>query len=154
MNEIDFGKAIKKARKSAGMTQAELAKSVGVSLRTMNRYERNSRGVPLGNINKLSNALGITPEDLITGNCRIYDEPAKKLNHYISIAYESDNTTKFTQIKIKDKDDPIYANDCGFVVINGLNKTLIFNVIKIIYMVTFATDREMEDVFGDEQAKV
>ena len=150
MNEINFGKAIKKARNNVGMTQGDLAKSIGVTLGTIHRYERSVNDIPLRNVNKITNALGITYEDLITGSYEVQDGPERKLNHYASITYETDSAVRYARIKIKDKDDPIHANDCGFVVINGLNKTLIFNVIKIIYMVTFATDREMEDAFGDE----
>ena len=149
MNEINFGKAIKKARNNVGMTQRDLAKSIGVTLGTIHRYERSINDIPLGNVNKITNALGITYEDLIAGSYEVHDDPERKLNHYASITYETDSAVRYARIKIKDKDDPIFANDSGFVVINGFDKTLIFNIKKIIYIVTFVTNNEMEDVFGD-----
>jgi transcriptional regulator with XRE-family HTH domain len=40
------GAALRKQRKALGMTQAELAKALGVASNTVARYERDESGIP------------------------------------------------------------------------------------------------------------
>ncbi len=62
---MEFGDRLQKARRDAGMTQAKLAKTVGVSTRSIQAYELN-RSVPRSYemYLKLANALSVTPEYL------------------------------------------------------------------------------------------
>lgn len=62
---MKFGEKVREARLQKGLTQAELAKAVGVSTRSIQSYEM-SQSVPrsYGMYIKLANALSVTPEAL------------------------------------------------------------------------------------------
>ena len=65
MNTTHIANQIKSLRTKKGMSQAFLAETAGLSLRTIQRIE-NSETSPTGDsINRLANALGVTPDDLM-----------------------------------------------------------------------------------------
>jgi transcriptional regulator with XRE-family HTH domain len=53
------------------LTQAELAKRVGVSVGTVNRIERGANPPRLSTVRRLAEALGVDPDDLV-----VWDGPA------------------------------------------------------------------------------
>jgi DNA-binding Xre family transcriptional regulator len=55
-------------RLAAGLTQRELADAMGSSQATVGLLERGCRGAYLGTIARLCEALGVAPEDLLSGN--------------------------------------------------------------------------------------
>ena len=55
-------------RLAAGLTQRELADAMGGSQATVGLLERGCRGAYLGTIARLCEALGVAPEDLLSGN--------------------------------------------------------------------------------------
>ena len=55
---------LKDIRKSAGMTQSELAEKVGVTDRVIGAWERGETGLPLDDACACAIALGCTPNDL------------------------------------------------------------------------------------------
>jgi len=61
-------KGLRACRLAAGLTQRELADAMGGSQATVGLLERGCRGAYLGTIACLCDALGIAPEDLLSGN--------------------------------------------------------------------------------------
>ena len=55
-----FGFEVRRLRKSAGLTQAQLAEQAGVSRRWISRVERGHLGAELDNIMRVARALGFT----------------------------------------------------------------------------------------------
>ena len=67
MNQEKIGKFILELRKEKNMTQQELAEKIGVTDRAVSKWE-NGRGMPdLSLMKSLCNELGITVNDLISG---------------------------------------------------------------------------------------
>lgn len=62
-----LGCAIKNARVSAGMTQDELSKAIGVSRSSVAMYEKNQREPQMVVLKQLSEALSI-PLDALVGS--------------------------------------------------------------------------------------
>ncbi|HIV47653.1 MAG TPA: helix-turn-helix domain-containing protein [Candidatus Acutalibacter stercorigallinarum] len=67
-DRIQYGHQIRYHRKLAGLTQAQLAQRIGVSLNSVQRYEKNERDPSTGLLFKIANALGITFFDLALGD--------------------------------------------------------------------------------------
>ena len=55
------GERIRQARKSAGMTQAELAHKLGISAAGIAQWENDLRNPKIETLRKLADALGVTP---------------------------------------------------------------------------------------------
>jgi DNA-binding Xre family transcriptional regulator len=55
-------------RLAAGLTQRELADAMGGSQATVGLLERGCRGAYLGTIARLCEALGVAPEDMLSGS--------------------------------------------------------------------------------------
>lgn len=62
-----LGHAIKNARVSAGMTQDELSKAIGVSRSSVAMYEKDQREPQMFVLKRLSEALSI-PLDVLVGS--------------------------------------------------------------------------------------
>jgi len=60
------GRAIRRERKAAGLTQAVLAERLGVSQPTIVRWEDGTRSPDLPSLFALADVLGIAPADLLT----------------------------------------------------------------------------------------
>lgn len=55
------GERIRQARKSAGMTQAELAHKLGISAAGIAQWENDLRNPKIETLRKLADALGLRP---------------------------------------------------------------------------------------------
>ena len=62
---VRFGKALKAAREAAGLSQADLARRVGIAQPDMPEIERGDRDVRLSTANRLAQALGHDLRDLL-----------------------------------------------------------------------------------------
>jgi transcriptional regulator with XRE-family HTH domain len=62
-----FAENLRKARKAANMSQAELGRRCDVHRTEVSLLERRGREPRLGTIVKLAGALGVTPESLCAG---------------------------------------------------------------------------------------
>lgn len=66
MNQIKIGQFIAQLRKSKNMTQEQLGEKIGVSFKTVSKWE-NSRGMPdISNMVALCNELGISVNELLS----------------------------------------------------------------------------------------
>lgn len=55
---------LKRLRKAARLTQAQLAEAVGVAVGTVNKWEQGKQGLAGRNLTKVAKALGVTMEAL------------------------------------------------------------------------------------------
>ncbi len=80
------GKAIKELREKRQITQKELAEQIGVSDKTISKWETN-RGLPdIGIMEELARALGVSIAELLTGDLRENENPSgnmKKVHFYV-----------------------------------------------------------------------
>lgn len=60
----DFGVRLQEIRKARGLTQAQLAESIGLDVKTISRIETGGRFPQKENIEKLVNALNCNVKDL------------------------------------------------------------------------------------------
>ena len=67
MNNRDFAERLKELRKKAGLTQSELAETIRLSIKTVQRWEQNERQPRMDEIKKLAQALNVTDSELLNG---------------------------------------------------------------------------------------
>lgn len=79
MTTMNFGEKIKNARTAKSMSQAQLAKETGISLRTIQNYELNAR-MPKkrDTYAKLAEALGINEEVLLDDSASFVIQAAEQ----------------------------------------------------------------------------
>lgn len=70
MNEllVGMGQRIASARKAKNLTQEQLAELSGVSYQTISSAELNKKSLRAENIIRISQALGVSTDYLLTGN--------------------------------------------------------------------------------------
>lgn len=70
---IDIGKRIAARRKILGLTQENLAEILDVSVQMISNLERGRKAVRLGNLIKLSSALNVSCDYILTGKQQASD---------------------------------------------------------------------------------
>lgn len=79
MNQIAIGMFIARKRKELNLTQVQLAERLGISSKSVSKWERGKCMPDYGIVNELCDALGITVSELLDGeenereNLRMYD---------------------------------------------------------------------------------
>lgn len=79
VNQIATGMFIARKRKELNLTQAQLAERLGISSKSVSKWERGKCMPDYGIVNELCDALGITVSELLDGeenereNLRMYD---------------------------------------------------------------------------------
>lgn len=84
------GERIRQARKSAGMTQAELAHKLGISAAGIAQWENDLRNPKIETLRKLADALGVTSEVLLRGSAFSYSGGIKYINPEHEAAFLSE----------------------------------------------------------------
>lgn len=95
LRDLDYykiGQRIRKYRKSHGMTQDELAGMAGISTAHLSHIENGSTRISLATLMSITDALGITPNDVLFDR----PDPAKsrtagEIQHIIDSGTESQN---------------------------------------------------------------
>lgn len=101
MDQIKIGKFIAELRKEKNMTQQQLGDKVGVSYKTISKWE-NGRGLPeLATLKPLSEELDITINELLSG------EKIQKESYQEKLEENIINTIDYTNKKVNDKDNLI-----------------------------------------------
>ena len=101
MDQIKIGKFIAELRKSKNMTQQQLAEKIGVSSKTVSKWET-GRGMPeLSTLKPLSDELGITINELLNG------EKIKKEEYLNKLEENMIATIDYSDKKINEKDKNI-----------------------------------------------
>ena len=70
MDQAKIGRFIAERRRARGMTQRELAERLGVSNRTVSKWECGDGMPELANLLPLCAALGLTADELLRGERR------------------------------------------------------------------------------------
>lgn len=99
MNQEKIGKFISKCRKDKKMTQSELAEKLGVTDKSIGNWE-NGRNMPdLSLFKPLCDELGITINDLLSGEIIKKDEYQEKFEENIvnTINYSNKKESKYNQ---------------------------------------------------------
>ena len=79
MNQIATGMFIARKRRELNLTQAQLAERLGISSKSVSKWERGKCMPDYGIVNELCDALGITVSELLDGeenereSLRVYD---------------------------------------------------------------------------------
>lgn len=99
MDQHRIGAFISELRKERGLTQKELADKIGVSDKTVSKWET-SRGIPdIAYMESLCTSLGITMNELISGERLSDDAYSKKAEENImTLMNENENTKRGTII--------------------------------------------------------
>ena len=101
MDQIKIGKFIAELRKSKNMTQQQLAEKIGVSFKTVSKWET-GRGLPeLSTLKPLSDELGITINELLNG------EKIKKEEYLNKLEENMIATIDYSDKKINEKEKNI-----------------------------------------------
>jgi transcriptional regulator with XRE-family HTH domain len=80
--ELHFGDRLKQARERAGLSQAALAKAVGVSRRQVLNWEAGDKDPRAGALAKLADALATSVDWLLTGEGRAPGQTAQPLTYH------------------------------------------------------------------------
>lgn len=64
----EIGKLAKSLRTKKGMSISEFADKIGVNKSTVSRYENGTRKIPMEDIAKFANVLGVKPDYLLLKN--------------------------------------------------------------------------------------
>lgn len=67
-NEETFGQRLKVLREKTGLSQAKLSEQVNVSLKTVQRWEKDERQPRIEEVLKLAEVLGISEGELLNGS--------------------------------------------------------------------------------------
>lgn len=101
MDQIKIGKFISELRKEKNMTQAELGEKIGVSYKTISKWE-NGRGMPeLATLKPLSEEFGISINELLSGEKIKGEAYQEKLEENII------NTIDYSNKQVYEKDTRI-----------------------------------------------
>ena len=120
MNQEKIGKFIAECRKGKNMTQQELAEKLGVSDRTIGNWE-NGRNLPdLSLFKPLCKELGITLNDLMSGEKVKEKEYQEKLEENII------NTINYTNKKIENRNTFIGLTFITFGILISITAVAIF----------------------------
>ena len=120
MNQEKIGKFIAECRKGNNMTQQELAEKLGVSDRTIGNWE-NGRNMPdLSLFKPLCKELGITLNDLMSGEKVKEKEYQEKLEENII------NTINYTNKKIENRNTFIGLTFITFGILISITAVAIF----------------------------
>ena len=123
MNQEKIGNFIKSLRKEKNMTQNELALKLGVTDKAISKWE-NGRGLPdLSLIKDVSDILGVTVNELLTGE-KLDSKEEVFENNII-------NTINYTNNKIKSKNKYIIILSLTIVVILTFLSFFIIDVNKM-----------------------
>ncbi|NLC87446.1 MAG: helix-turn-helix domain-containing protein [Clostridiaceae bacterium] len=98
MNQIKIGKFMSQLRKEKNMTQQVLADKIGVSFKTISKWE-NGRGMPeLSLLKPLSDELGVSINELLSG------ERVEKERYLDKLEENMIDTIEYSDKRIKEKD--------------------------------------------------
>ena len=78
MDNKKIGKLIAKLRNEQGLTQQELGDKIGVGFRAVSKWERGLTLPDISNINELSKILGISSDELLSGELKAKEEQTEE----------------------------------------------------------------------------
>lgn len=95
MDQEKIGKFILEMRKKKGLTQKELAEIVGISDKTISKWECGNSMPDISYLEALCNSLGITVNELLSGECLTSESYSEKAEENImALMKENENNKK------------------------------------------------------------
>ena len=79
---------MKTIRKRKGLSQEEIGRRLGVTLRTYARWERGESSGYVGHINEIAKALECTPDDILGGDQPIGTPTVEELSAKLDLALD------------------------------------------------------------------
>lgn len=76
---VNIGKRIKSARQKVGMSQEELAQTIGVTKSTISKYEKGAREPRYDQLQRIAAALGVPVQELIADWSAVDKEEFKRV---------------------------------------------------------------------------
>jgi non-specific serine/threonine protein kinase len=108
--QLSFGDLLRRHRRAAGLTQAELAERAGLSMRGINDLERGARTAPRKDtVTLLADALGLAPEERAALFAASRRPTARALLHIHPLEPSSDMTAPRTSPPAGDRPDRAVA---------------------------------------------
>lgn len=77
MTKQTFGSTLAALRKEKGMTQLELAQSMGVTDKAVSKWERNLSFPDVASLPRLAEQLGVSVDELLEAKTSAQEEPAR-----------------------------------------------------------------------------
>jgi len=95
---VYLGKRIRDRRKSLKLSQEKLSEAVDITTSYLGQIERAERIPSLETLVKISNALGVTVDFLLTDSIKVYDDVHVK--QFSELVFNKSNKAKSTAIDI------------------------------------------------------
>jgi len=113
MNNKTIGQRIKAARQRAGLSQAELAEKMGRPYQSIGQWERDVSSPKFSSLEEITNALGISIEELICGNdTEEYNKPLPELKApLVSGQLSPDPLRDYIRCILQDVSDDLESHD-------------------------------------------
>lgn len=86
MTQQSFGSMIQTLRKQRGMTQLDLARTMGVTDKAVSKWERDLSMPDVGSLPKLAETLGVTVDELLQARTTADEAPSPARERIASLA--------------------------------------------------------------------
>ncbi len=86
MTQQSFGSMIQTLRKQRGMTQLDLARTMGVTDKAVSKWERDLSMPDVGSLPKLAETLGVTVDELLQARTTADETPSPARERIASLA--------------------------------------------------------------------
>ena len=133
MDQEKIGKFISTCRKNKGLTQEELAELLGVSKNAVSKWERGICLMDMSLLKPLCNILGVTLNELLSGELLKKEEYFEKSEEIIG------NTIEYTNKKINKKN--------RIIKILTLTFTLLITILIFLFLVDITRMQNNKEVF-------
>lgn len=138
MNQEQVGNFIAAMRKEKGLTQAQLAERLGVSNKTVSRWETGKNMPDYAILEELTGELGITVNELIRGERIIKDDIIREYDHnLVNVLKEYKRMKRAKNIIL-----------CALIVLAGITAWLVLMLLLTIglpYMISESAQIEVND---------
>lgn len=74
-NSVEIGKIIKNRRTAMNLKQTDFADRLGIHKSTLSKYEKGLRKIPMEDIGKMADVLGMSIEDLLLEKQTVTETP-------------------------------------------------------------------------------
>lgn len=115
MNEETFGQRLKRLRKKAGLNQNELGEKLGVSYKTIRRWEAQKVTPRIDEIKKLSSILNVSEDELLNG------VPTEKQTWvlHVEVGERKENYINMATLAVNPISVITTGSDAGFLQLGG-----------------------------------
>ena len=147
-NPAEIGERIKAARKSANLSQTELAKRLDKTMRTIQKYESGEIEPSIAMINAIAKVLDVSPADLIG-----YKKPniqLESLSDVIAVLYQL-NKKAGLRFEVDVKRPPHHDEWTCSLRFDGHNHSAEMNASLCLILERFRDEREKLETYWTDQ---